>query len=78
VIRWAAAEAADVDGASGVGAVRVGVVSVDAVTVGLQVSCGDGPACDGASSLSIDGVPGETRISQEDLPGLGTLPTSRR
>ena len=36
-----------------------------------------GPVMVGRVALSIDGSD-ETRISQEDLPGLGTLPTSRR
>src|SRR6187455_1481880 len=33
---------------------------------------------DGAGPWSRSGGSGESRISQEDLPGLGTLPTSRQ
>ena len=59
-------------------AVLVGGVRVGTVTVGLQVTHGDGPVDETGQTLVVPWDSGETRITQETCPGLGTLPTSRR
>ena len=53
----------------------VGGLRVGAVTVDLQVAGGDGPP--GGQTLVVPWGLGETRITQETCPGLGTLQTSR-
>jgi hypothetical protein len=54
--------------------VRVGVV-----TIGLQGRASGAWTGRGWVRTLVDGWgSGETRIAQENLPGLGTLPTSRR
>jgi hypothetical protein len=67
-------------GAGVVGGVVVdwgGRVSV--VTIGLQVACaGAADRSWWAGDLVDRWGSGETRITQACLPGLGTLPTSRR